>query len=154
VRLLIAHGSAQARRALHEVADELADGGLETVECADGTEAADLLLAADAPDIAIIDWDVEGSDGPTLCRRVRAQRRVGLPYIILLARSGHRIASGLDAGANDCVRVPATMEEMQARICVGRRFADLPWDLVTVGGDEQETVSEAECLLQSVLLAQ
>ena len=150
MRLLIAHGSAQARRALHEVADELGAGCLETIECTDGSEALELLQGEDAPDLVVVDWDVPGCDGLELCRRVRAQRRVGLPYIILLARSGHRIASGLDAGANDCVRVPATMEEMQARICVGRRFADLPWDLVTVGGDEEESVSEAERLLRAV----
>jgi DNA-binding response OmpR family regulator len=47
-----------------------------------------------------------------------------------LARNGHRLAEGLEAGADDCVRTPAGADELRARINVGRRFAALPWERV------------------------
>jgi DNA-binding response OmpR family regulator len=154
VRLLIAHGDAARRRALREVVDELAYSGVEAVECADGEEAVELLLAADAPDLAVIDWDLPDCEGPEICRRVRAERRIGLPYIILLTRGGHRVAAGLDAGANDCVRTTASEDELQARICVGRRFAELPWERVLEDDDEEDAPGGAASLLQAVLVAQ
>ena len=91
-------------------------------------ETLDLLLAADAPLVAVVDWDLPGCDGPELCRLVRAYRHAGPPYIILLARDGHRLAEGLEAGADDCVHTPANADELRARINVGRRFVALPWE--------------------------
>ena len=52
----------------------------------------------------------------------------GPPYIILLARDGHRLAEGLEAGADDCVHTPAGADELRARINVGLRFVALPWE--------------------------
>jgi DNA-binding response OmpR family regulator len=93
-------------------------------------ETLDLLLAADASLVAVIDWDLPACEGPELCRLVRAYRRAAPLYIILLARHGHRLAEGLEAGADDCVRTPAGADELRARLNVGRRFAALPWERV------------------------
>jgi DNA-binding response OmpR family regulator len=134
VRLLIAHGEPASRAALERVAAGLADAGLKVVGSGEGRETVHLLLATDAPDVALIDWDLPGCDGPEVCRLVRARRRAGLPYIILLARGDHPIAVGLDAGANDCVQTPAKADELLARISVGRRFSALPWHRVAGAG--------------------
>ena len=134
MRLLIAHGDAKSRDALERVAADLADVGVEVITSGTGMETVETLLAADAPAIAVVDWDLPECDGPEICRLVRAYRRAGLPYIILLARSDHPIAEGLDAGANDCVHTPAKADELLARISVGRRFAALPWHRVTGAG--------------------
>jgi DNA-binding response OmpR family regulator len=76
---------------------------------------------------------------------VRAHRGAGPPYLILLARSGHRVADGLEAGADDCVRTPADADELRARINVGRRFAALPWERVTQADtDDAQRSSEPE----------
>jgi DNA-binding response OmpR family regulator len=130
MQLLIAHGDDASRLALKLVAARLPLGDLEVIESRDGVETLDLLLAADASLVAVIDWDLPACEGPELCRLVRAYRRAAPLYIILLARHGHRLAEGLEAGADDCVRTPASADELRARINVGRRFAALPWECV------------------------
>lgn len=131
MQLLIAHGDAASRLALKRVVAGLPDGSLEVIESGEGMETVEMLLAADSPALAVVDWDLPGCDGPELCRLVRAYHEAGPPYIILLARSDHRIAVGLEAGADDCVHTPAKGDELRARINVGRRFAALPWERVT-----------------------
>jgi len=123
--MLIAHASEASRRRL---AQTLSDPGVRLVEAGRGDVVFDVLTAADAPRLALIDWDLPVCDGPELCRLIRACRGAGMPYIILLARGDQSIAEGLDAGADDCVRAPADADELRARLNVGRRFAALPWE--------------------------
>lgn len=130
MQLLIAHGDSAARLALREVLATAGDGELEMIVSGEGAETLEILLRRDSPALALVDWDLPGLDGPELCRLVRAYQEAGPPYIILLARSGHDIADGLEAGANDCVRTPANAAELRARANVGCRFAALPWDEV------------------------
>jgi DNA-binding response OmpR family regulator len=141
VDLLIAHVSETSRRRL---AETLADEGVGLVEAARGDVVFDVLTTAGAPRLALIDWDLPVCDGPELCRLIRACRGAGMPYIILLARGDQSIAKGLDAGADDCIHTPADADELRARINVGRRFAELPWERVTpaAGNDAQPS---AEC---------
>jgi DNA-binding response OmpR family regulator len=143
MQLLIAHGDATSRAALVRVAADLAFRDLEVVESGDGVATVDMLLGADPPAVAMIDWDLPGCDGPELCRLATAYREAGPPYIILLARSDHRLAEGLEAGADDCVHTPADADELRARIGVGRRFAALPWDkLLRAGAFTADTADE------------
>ena len=130
MQLLIAHGDAASRLALKLVAADLPNGDLEVIESGEGMATLDVLLAADSPVVAVIDWDLPGCEGPELCRLVRAYRHAGPPYIILLAGKGHPLAEGLEAGADDCVCTPANADELRARIHVGQRFAALPWERV------------------------
>ena len=122
MKLLIAHGDAGTRFALRQVAVGLASIDLEPVEAGEGRQTIELLLADDAPDLAVVDWDLPGCGGPELCRQVRARRGSGSPYIILLTRGEHHLEDGFEAGADDCVRVAAGAHELQARISAGRRF--------------------------------
>ncbi len=142
MEVLIAHGSETSR---HKLAATLAGEEVEVVGTGQGAVALDVLMAVDAPRLALIDWDLPGFDGPELCRLVRAHRGAGPPYIILLARSDSRLAEGLEAGADDCVRTPADADELRARINVGRRFAALPWERVTQAAmDDAQRVSVPE----------
>ncbi|HEY5386550.1 MAG TPA: response regulator [Thermoleophilia bacterium] len=122
--VLIAHGGEAPPQGLAEI---LAGLGCWLREAKDGEEALASLVATDAPQVAVVEWDLGGIEGPELCRLVRAERGAGPPYIILLAGSDHRLAAGLEAGADDCVRMPADADELRARVNVGRRFAALPW---------------------------
>jgi DNA-binding response OmpR family regulator len=122
VRLLIAHGDAGSRDVLREVAGELEALELEPVESGDGEQAVELLLGADAPRLAVVDWDLPGVGGPELCRQVRARRRTGAPYIILLAPSEDRVGEALAAGADDCVPAGSGAHELQARLFAARRL--------------------------------
>jgi sigma-B regulation protein RsbU (phosphoserine phosphatase) len=125
VKLLIAHGDATSRYALREVANDLSALGLEPVESDQGAESVELLLGADAPDLALVDWDLPGCNGPELCRRVRAQRSSSLPYIIVLAQTDEQIGEAFAAGADDCLNAAAGGHELQARIFAARRLAAL-----------------------------
>lgn len=126
MQVLIAHRAATAREALKRVVGAVPGADLEVIESNDGGETMELLLAADSPRIAVVDWDLPGCDGLELCRLARAYYEAGRPYLILLAREGHSIAEALEAGADDCVHMPVPADELRARIGVGRRFASLP----------------------------
>jgi DNA-binding response OmpR family regulator len=68
------------------------------------------------PDLAILDWMLPGLTGVELCRRLRATGSK-IPVILLTARDevGDRV-TGLDAGADDYVVKPFSIEELLARI--------------------------------------
>jgi CheY-like chemotaxis protein len=125
VRLLIAHGDAGSRYALREVAHDLTALGLEPVESDDGGKAVELLLGDDAPGLAVVDWDLPGVGGPEVCRQVKAIRRHGKPYIILLAPSQDQVDEAFAAGADDCVAAGSGEHELQARLFAARRLGAL-----------------------------
>jgi two-component system phosphate regulon response regulator PhoB len=89
----------------------------EVVHTSDGDEA--LLLAAErAPDIAILDWMIEGVSGIEVCRRLRRRpETANLPIIMLTARGEEtdRIR-GLETGADDYVTKPFSPRELVARV--------------------------------------
>ena len=125
MKLLIAHGDATSRYALREVAQDLSALGLEPVESDEGAASVELLLGDDAPGLAVVDWDLPGCGGLELCRQVRARRRSGPPYIILLARNEEQIGEAFAAGADDCIQAGAGGHELQARIFAARRLGAL-----------------------------
>jgi len=74
------------------------------------------LLRESPPDLAILDWMLPGLSGLEICRRLRATGN-SLPVILLTAKDeiSDRVA-GLDAGADDYVVKPFSIEELLARI--------------------------------------
>lgn len=125
MELLIAHHDAATRAALARAAGGPGDDGFDVIECADGQDALELLLAGDAPPLALVDWELPGIDGPELCRLAYQFQESAPPYIILLSHAGEQVAEGLEAGASDCVRARVHDDELRARLEVGRRFAML-----------------------------
>jgi DNA-binding response OmpR family regulator len=69
-----------------------------------------------SPNLAILDWMLPGLSGLELCRRLRATGNK-IPVILLTAKDevSDRVA-GLDAGADDYVVKPFSIEELLARI--------------------------------------
>ena len=68
------------------------------------------------PDLILLDWMLPGISGPEICRRLR-QTGSKVPIILLTAKDevGDRVA-GLDAGADDYVIKPFSIEELLARV--------------------------------------
>ena len=68
------------------------------------------------PDLILLDWMLPGISGPEICRRLR-QTGDKVPIILLTAKDevSDRVA-GLDAGADDYVVKPFSIEELLARI--------------------------------------
>lgn len=102
-----------------------------------------LTIARDnPPDLVILDWMLPGIDGLEVCKRLRAASSV--PILMLTARDNieDRI-TGLDAGADDYLVKPFSVDELMARVRalfrrvtpVSRpeilRFADLTLDTGT-----------------------
>jgi two-component system response regulator QseB len=77
---------------------------------------ADAALAGAPFDAMVLDLGLPGGDGMAWLRRWR-DRGVKLPVLVLTARDGvgHRIA-GLDAGADDYLVKPITIDELAARL--------------------------------------
>ena len=68
------------------------------------------------PDLIVLDWMLPGISGPEICRRLR-NTGCKLPIILLTAKDeiSDRVA-GLDAGADDYIVKPFSIEELLARI--------------------------------------
>ncbi len=85
-----------------------------------GTEAMDA-VNADRPDLVILDLMIPGIDGMEVARRIRAAESVsGLPSVpILMLTARDTIADrvrGLDAGADDYLVKPFSLDELLARV--------------------------------------
>ena len=84
------------------------------------------------PDLIILDWMMPGMTGVEVCRRLRSTG-VKTPVILLTAKDevSDRVA-GLDAGADDYLVKPFSIEELMARVRVqlrpepGRRHGNPP----------------------------
>lgn len=105
--------------------------GYEVICTGDGQEAWEALNRDDAPSLAVLDWEMPGMDGPSLCRRLRARPKAGPLYLILLTSRSERqsLVAGLEAGADDYVVKPFDNEELRARVMAGQRILDLQAEL-------------------------
>ncbi|HEY9614656.1 response regulator transcription factor [Allocoleopsis sp.] len=94
---------------------ELSSEGYHTSVAHDGIEG--LTLARESsPDLMILDWMLPGLSGVEVCRRLRATGNK-VPVILLTAKDevSDRVA-GLDAGADDYLVKPFSIEELLARV--------------------------------------
>jgi two-component system sensor histidine kinase/response regulator len=76
-----------------------------------------LKLEQSPPDLVLLDIMMPGIDGYEVTRRIRQSKN--LPYIPILLLTAHEYMSlveGLDAGADDFIRKPFDVEELQARV--------------------------------------
>lgn len=94
---------------------ELTSEGYQVSIAHDGIAGLTLARESD-PDLAILDWMLPGLTGVELCRRLRATGSK-IPVILLTAKDeiSDRV-TGLDAGADDYVVKPFSIEELLARV--------------------------------------
>ncbi len=94
---------------------ELSSEGYRVSVAHDGMSGLSLARESE-PDLAILDWMLPGLTGVELCRRLRTTGNK-VPVILLTARDevADRI-TGLDAGADDYMIKPFSIEELLARI--------------------------------------
>jgi two-component system response regulator MprA len=110
--ILVAEDDQALRESLARV---LRFEGYEAILAADGGEALEQ-VDRERPDLLLLDVMMPHVDGLTACRRLR-ERGEQLPVLMLTAR--HAVSDrveGLDAGADDYLVKPFSIDEMLARI--------------------------------------
>ena len=81
MKILIAEDDATSRLLLQTT---LKQWGHEVVTTTDGQQAYDILLAKDAPRLAIFDWMMPQLDGIEVCRKAREEAQLEHLYVIML----------------------------------------------------------------------
>jgi two-component system, OmpR family, KDP operon response regulator KdpE len=90
----------------------------------DGEEAL-LEMRSWSPDLVITDLRMPKMDGLELCRRVRTESRI--PIIVLSVKGEETIkVEALDAGADDYITKPFSINELLARVRAALRRASAP----------------------------
>jgi two-component system, OmpR family, phosphate regulon response regulator PhoB len=118
------------------VAINLRHAGFEVTVAADA-EQAQAAVDAVLPQLVVLDWMLPGRSGHALARQWRlAARTREMPIIMLTARADEADkVSGLDAGADDYLTKPFSVNELLARIraLLRRRAPDALDAVVEVG---------------------
>ena len=138
MRILVADDDAITRLTLKIL---LSKRGYDVVTACDGDEAYKLLQQGDAPRLAIVDWMMPGLDGVELCRKLREAGSAPYTYIVMLSGKCEKndFIAGLQAGANDYVKKPYDIDELDARMQAAQRIVTLQDDLRSKANEDELT---------------
>jgi sigma-B regulation protein RsbU (phosphoserine phosphatase) len=156
MKVLIAEDEAMSRRLLQTYLERW---GHEVVAAQNGVEAWNL-FAADEFSIVISDWIMPELDGVELIRRIRACRRPGYVYAILVTSKSQKedIVEGMEAGADDFVTKPFDRDELRVRLHAGQRIIELETalraSLEALAQVRQREVEVGAKIQQTLLLGQ
>jgi two-component system cell cycle response regulator len=130
VKVLVADDSPISR---HLLQVSLSSAGYETNLVTDGVQALRILEQEDSPKLVILDWMMPHLDGVEVCRAIKKRIAEPYVYIILLTAKGHQeeINEGLEAGADDYITKTFDLQELKARLRVGKRILELHEQLVS-----------------------
>jgi two-component system KDP operon response regulator KdpE len=121
-RVLIVDDEPQIRRVMTTA---LAANGYEAYEARTGEEAVQA-LRDDNPDLILLDMNMPGMGGMAACREIRAASEVAIIVLSVRDSEKDKIAA-LDAGADDYITKPFSVNELMARIRANlRRAPGLP----------------------------
>jgi two-component system response regulator MprA len=111
------------------------------VATANSADAALQMLDTFRPSAVVLDILMPGTDGLTFCRQVRTERpEIGILMVTAKDAAADQI-TGLDAGADDYLVKPFSLQVLEARLrAVLRRRHPSP-EVITVGDLELDTAS-------------
>jgi two-component system KDP operon response regulator KdpE len=111
LRILLVDDEVAIQRAVGPL---LRSGGYDVQIAGTGADAL-RMIAAQAPDLVVLDLGLPDLEGTEVCRRIRTESRV--PIVVLSARGAEADkVEALDLGADDYVTKPFGPEELLARI--------------------------------------
>jgi adenylate cyclase len=112
-KILVVDDTAQNRRLMEAVLTPL---GHTVLSAESGPEALEM-IAADPPDLVLLDVVMPEMDGYTVCRALRANPDTQVLPIIMLTSSGDQDKVGaIEAGADDFIARPFDQNELVARV--------------------------------------
>ncbi len=113
--------------------DLVTAAGFEVTSASNGAAALESLRREFAP-IVILDRNMPGMDGLTLCRTIRATQFPGYVYIMLVTAhdSEEELLAGLEAGADDYLSKRVSGTQVIARLATARRIITLEHSLKQV----------------------
>src|SRR5688572_16836257 len=128
VKILVVDDHTVTRRILEK---SLAGRGYEVLLATHGQEALDLLAHADAPSLAIVDWQMPGLDGLAVCRQLRESDPRRYVYVIILTGKNTKqdLLEAMQAGADDYITKPFDFDELFVRVQAGERVLKLHEEL-------------------------
>ncbi len=129
MRILIAEDEPVSRLRLERM---LRVWGYDVTAVSDGDEAWQRLTGDGAPRLAILDWEMPGRDGVSICRELRRLEDAPYVYIILLTARTEldHLVEALNQGADDYLSKPFEPHELEARLRAGKRIVQLQWELI------------------------
>jgi len=126
----------------------LSSRGYSIRTATDGDEALHIMQDW-SPDIVITDLRMPNMDGLELCKTIRAKSQI--PIIVLSVKGEDQIkVEALDAGADDYVTKPFSMDELLARTRAALRRAsaakDSAPDLIAIGDFRIDLQARSVCV--------
>jgi two-component system KDP operon response regulator KdpE len=109
--ILIVDDEPQIRRVMRTT---LSSNGYSVVEARSGEEALEI-MRKERPELVLLDVNMPGMGGLEVCREIRDQSDVAI-IMLTVRNSEHDKVLALDAGADDYVVKPFSIEELLARI--------------------------------------
>ena len=123
MKILIADDSPTTRFVLKK---NLNKWNYDVVEASDGITAYNILQNDDPPRIAILDWNMPGMDGVSICKKIRSEPNKPFIYKILLTSrsSTEDLVFALDNGAHNFQSKPFKPIEIRSHVKVGHRLVE------------------------------
>ena len=113
MRVLLVDDSRTIRNIQKNVLAEI--GYADVVEAADGLEALSR-VAAEKPDLILVDWNMPVMDGITFVRKVRETDKATPMIMITTETEKSRVVEAIRAGVNNYVVKPFTGETLLEKI--------------------------------------
>ena len=109
--ILIVDDEPQIRRVMRTT---LSSNGYAVIEARSGEEALEI-LRKERPELVLLDVNMPGMGGLEVCRQIRDQSDVAI-IMLTVRNTAHDKVLALDAGADDYVVKPFSIDELLARI--------------------------------------
>ena len=92
--------------------------GFDVTVAINGREALDRLYAMAKADIVLVDWNMPEMDGLSFVRAVRAENEYATLPLMMVTTNVEltNVAEALDAGANEYMMKPFTMDILRAKL--------------------------------------